>query len=134
LRRGEKVGKNLKLKRLEYKASGGKEIFLSFVDSNNIIFALCRLRITAGSKELLIRELHVYGPEVEIGEEEKLKVQHKGLGKELMHEAEKIARKNKLKSIKIISGVGVREYYKNLGYNLDKEYMVKQLEDILQRV
>jgi elongator complex protein 3 len=124
LRRGEIVGKGLKLKKLEYKASKGKEIFLNFVDSNDIIFALCRLRIP-GNKIALIRELHVYGPEVEIGEEGKLKVQHKGLGKELMREAERIAKKNKCNKINVISGVGVREYYRKLGYRLEKQYMTK---------
>ena len=27
--------------------------------------------------------------------------------------------------IAVISGVGVREYYKKLGYSLDKHYMIK---------
>ena len=51
--------------------------------------------------------------------------QHLGLGKQLMEEAEKISKKNKCKEIKVISGVGVREYYRKLGYELDDDYMVK---------
>ena len=53
----------------------------------------------------------------------------KGIGKQLMAEAEKIAKKAGYKQIRVISGVGVREYYKNLGYELDsdKTYMLKEL-------
>jgi elongator complex protein 3 len=46
----------------------------------------------------------------------------------LMREAEKIARKEKVKKISVISGVGVREYYRNLGYELEESYMVKRLD------
>jgi len=125
LRRGEKVGNKLKLKMTEYRASGGKEIFLSFVDSNDVIFALCRLRIPGRKKEMLVRELHVYGPEVEVGSEAEGNIQHTGFGRKLMREAEGIARKKGCKVIKVISGVGVREYYRKLGYVLDEEYMTK---------
>lgn len=55
-------------------------------------------------------------------------VQHQGLGKQLMAEAEKIARQEfGAKKMAVISGVGVREYYRKLGYKLKKEYMVKVL-------
>jgi len=33
----------------------------------------------------------------------------------------------KCDEIKVISGVGVREYYKNLGYELNEEYMTKKV-------
>jgi elongator complex protein 3 len=127
LRRGEIVGNKLKLKKIEYAANGGKEIFLSFVDSNDVIFALCRLRIPGKKREMLVRELHVYGPEVEVGSEAEGKVQHTGFGKKLMREAESIARKKGCEEIKVISGVGVREYYRKLGYVLDGEYMTKRI-------
>ena len=76
----------------------------------------------------MVRELHVYGAVVPIGEKDAEQFQHKGLGKQLLKEAEEISKKKGYKRIKIISGVGVREYYKSLGYNLDEEgYMVKNL-------
>ena len=80
-------------------------------------------------KQAIIRELHVYGQALELGDESSLSVQHKGLGKWLLSEAEKIIKKNKIKELKIISGVGVREYYRKLGYKLDKEkiYMMKKI-------
>jgi len=82
----------------------------------------------------MIRELHVYGQTLNLTVNRQPStvnrpVQHTGLGKELMKEAEKIAKKKSHNKIKVISGVGVREYYRKLGYKLDKQkiYMEKQL-------
>lgn len=184
----ENLDLNAEIKITEYIASGGKEYFLEFVNKNDILFGLLRLRlvgntahdvheidgsepglhqdsslkssyrnkkslnvnnhdglpvnnlksIRAGetseqiektkSKIAIIRELHVYGQALNIGEKGR-KSQHLGYGKMLMKEAEKIAKKNGFKKLKVISGVGVREYYNKLGYELDKEgiYMIKFL-------
>ena len=53
--------------------------------------------------------------------------QHAGLGKRLMLKAEAIARENGFKKMAVISGVGVRGYYKKLGYKLRSSYMIKNL-------
>ena len=53
------------------------------------------------------------------------KIQHEGFGKKLMREAEIIAKKQGFNKMAVISGIGVREYYKKLGYKLEGEYMVK---------
>ena len=45
-----------------------------------------------------------------------------------MAEAEKISKEKGYKKLAVISGVGVREYYKRLGYNLEGTYMVKNLQ------
>lgn len=124
LRDKREINLDLKLKVTKYDASEGKEYFLEIVNKNNILFGLLRLRIF-GDKAI-IRELHVYGQSLRLGEEGKLG-QHTGLGKWLMNEAEKIVKKNKLKRVSVISGVGVREYYKKLGYELEETYMVKYL-------
>ena len=79
--------------------------------------------------QAIIRELHVYGQALKLGEKNKTASQHKGFGKWLMNEAEKIAKQNKCKKIFVISGVGVKEYYRKLGYKLEKEYMEKKLGD-----
>jgi elongator complex protein 3 len=118
---------NTKLKVTKYKASGGVEYFLEIVNEKDILFGLCRLRIDG--KEGIIRELHVYGKSLKLGEKGMI-AQHKGFGKMLMKKAEEIAKKNNIRKLKIISGIGVREYYKLLGYKLEKEkgnYMVKFL-------
>ena len=65
----------------------------------------------------------MYGAMTSLGE--KGKVQHRGYGKKLLKEAEKICKKLKIKKLKVISGIGVREYYKKLGYKFDGTYMSK---------
>ena len=117
---------DMKLKITEYQASDGKEFFLQFTNKENILFGLLRLRIY--NKKAIIRELHIYGQAIKIGNKGK-ESQHLGLGKRLVEKAEEIAIENKINNISIISGIGVREYYRNLGYKIDKEniYMEKQL-------
>jgi len=114
----------------EYEASNNKEVFLSFENKNRTkLYGLLRLRLLA-PKALgaIVRELHIYGQMAQIGEpQSSVESQHKGLGKKLMLEAEKIAKKNNCKSIAVISGVGVRGYYRKLGYKLQKTYMAKKL-------
>jgi len=123
------IDKNdLKLNILKYKSSSGDEYFISF-DSRDkkTLYAFCRLRIDKNSNigSAMIRELHVYGQLVPMGNEKK--IQHSGLGKRLVAEAEKIAKKNKAKELAVISGVGVRGYYRKLGYNLKNTYMIKKI-------
>lgn len=113
--------------REDYEASRGKEIFLSFENKNRTkLYSLLRLRITSKNKAI-IREVHTYGPLVPIGVK-KLSPQHRGLGKKLIKEAEKITKKEfGLNKIAVISGVGVRDYFKRLGYKLRDTYMIKIL-------
>jgi len=122
------------LKQLEYRTPSGKEIFLSFEDEKrDILASFLRLRLpgaTAFLPELegasLVRELHTYGrlsPIDKQGDQS----QHRGFGKRLLEEAENISRKSGYKKIAVISGVGVREYYRKFGYTLEGTYMVKKL-------
>ena len=122
-----KINKNIKLKITKYNASNGKEYFLEMVNKDNILFGLLRLRINK-DKTAIIREVHVYGQALDIGKIGKGVGQHSGFGKMFIKEAEKIVLGEKIKDLKIISGVGVREYYKKLGYKIDKNgYMSKKL-------
>lgn len=113
---------------LSYPASGGTEYFIS-ADSRGrkTLYGFCRLRIDASSPiaPALVRELHVYGELRPVGSS--ALIQHSGLGKKLMAKAEAIARQNKAKKIAVISGVGVRGYYRKLGYGLSGSYMYKTL-------
>jgi len=118
----EKISTSWRIKKIEYKASKGKEIFLQAVNSSNILFGLLRLRITGD--RAFVRELHVYGKSAVIGEEGE--IQHTGIGKTLMKKAEEIVKNKKINKLSVISGVGVREYYRKLDYNLENEYMVKE--------
>ncbi len=119
------LNQNLKLKITKYNASEGDEYFLEIVNDDDVLFGLLRLRIING--KAIVRELHVYGQSLRLGEEGTIS-QHKGFGKWLMLEAEKIVSENKCKKISVISGIGVREYYKGLGYKLEDSYMVKELK------
>lgn len=139
---GHQKSEKLKVKRVKlfirkYKASDGAEYFVSFESPDKkILYAFVRLRIPdfktpAILPELkdaaLIRELHTYGHLVPIDKNSPGATQHLGLGKKLMAEAENIARKSGVKKMAVISGIGVREYYKKLGYRLEGTYMVKYL-------
>jgi elongator complex protein 3 len=128
LRDKREVDEEIKFKKTKYLASQGKEIFLEAVNKDDILFGLLRLRLNK-TKTATVREIHVYGPALDLGEEGNIS-QHKGLGKELMKMAEEISKRKRKKFIRVISGVGVREYYENLGYSLDKEkiYMERKLD------
>lgn len=121
----EDLNLDVKLKIIEYKASGGKEFFLEFVNKDDVLFGLLRLRLSNG--RAMVRELHVYGQSLKLGKNQDNAAQHKGIGKLLMKNAEKITKENKIKKLLVISGVGVREYYRNLGYSLEDPYMVKRI-------
>ncbi len=132
-------GEKIYLFRQDYEASGGKEIFLSFENRNRSkLFSFLKLRIPSQYFEkrkhflgvlvgaTIIREVQTLGQLVPIGKK-KMAPQHRGLGKKLIKEAEKIAKKEfNLKKMVAISGVGVRDYFKKMGYNLSESYMVKK--------
>ncbi len=117
------------LNRENYRSVNGNEIFLSIDDmNNNAIIAFLRLRIADNSKEGFVRELHVYGEHLNINENKQDSFQHKGFGKALLAEAERITKEEyAINKINVISGVGVREYYRNIGYKRYKWYMSKEL-------
>ncbi len=77
----------------------------------------------------LIRELHVFGPEVPLSEQRAGSAQHKGLGKALLREAERIARDEfQVRQVVVLSGTGAKEYYRTeFGYSSQGDYMVKSL-------
>ncbi len=125
------------LHRIDYPASDGQEIFLQFTNKQNRLYALLRLRINNNNTNLtihtlknasLIREVHTYGKLASIGKKEKNSPQHIGLGKKLLKEAERITKEEfGLNKITVISGIGVRDYYRQNGYRLQNTYMVKKL-------
>jgi len=90
------------------------------------IFSQSTIHPTAATKQAVVRELHVYGQALTLGQKGEIS-QHKGLGKWLMSEAEKIAKQERAKELAVISGIGVCEYYRKLGYFLKDTYMVKNI-------
>ncbi|MFO7807582.1 MAG: tRNA uridine(34) 5-carboxymethylaminomethyl modification radical SAM/GNAT enzyme Elp3, partial [Candidatus Moraniibacteriota bacterium] len=129
------------LNRIDYPASGGKEIFLEYVSKDKKkLFAMLRLRIPPDNlinkffpilnQSANIRELHTYGKLISLDKKDQNAPQHMGMGRKLVAEAEKIAREEfDLKKMAIISGVGVRGYYRKLGYRLKEEYMAKKIKE-----
>lgn len=121
-----------KLKVLGYEASNGKEFFISY-ESNDKIIGFCRLRFPSQflrpeitDKTALIRELHVYSSSTGLGK--KGHAQHRGFGQKLIKKSEEIAIENNKNKILILSGIGVKPYYKEkLGYKKEGPYMSKIL-------
>lgn len=164
-RDGPAKKKKLELEMVEraYEASGGREYFISFEDAEQDLLAgFVRLRLPPESHRpeidprtakgggngqvsrpdgvaALVRELHVYGQEAEIGEKGKeagarkkgaggsALVQHTGLGRRLLSRAQEIALDAGRDKMAVISGVGAREYYRKFGYRLEGPYMTKKL-------
>ena len=86
------------------------------------------LQAASNTDSALVRELHIFGPEVPLGKKREQAAQHRGLGGKLLREAERIAREEfYVGEIGVLSGVGAREYYRSLGYHLEGVYMVKRL-------
>ncbi|KDN48868.1 histone acetyltransferase ELP3 [Tilletiaria anomala UBC 951] len=127
--------------RRDYVANGGWETFLAYEDpQKDILIALLRLRKCShdgtyrpeltGQQTSIVRELHTYGSAVPIHSRDPTKFQHQGFGTLLMEMAEKIAREEHGSAkIAVISGVGTRDYYRRLGYELDGPYMSKTLSE-----
>lgn len=128
-------GKEAMLKREEFDAGGGREIFLSYETEDDELVGFIRLRIPSAEshrKEMLgssiIREIKVFGDVVPIGVKSGEKWQHKGFGNRLMAEAERITKEEYgLDRILVISGIGVREYFRKMGYERVGPYMGKKI-------
>lgn len=129
---------NMQLIRRDYDASDGTEVFLSFENPTlDVLFGFLRLRMTSADAHrieltdkpsVLIRELRVYGPLVEIGKRNADAWQHLGLGEKLMAEAEEIGRTDfGATQILVNSGIGVKEYYRTLGFSDRGPYLAKSI-------
>lgn len=115
----------------EYAAAAGEEFFISANVADKLAgfvrmrFPSQSLREEITQTSAIIRELHVYGPAIPIGK--KGSIQHRGIGKELMRKAEALAKANGRNKMVVISGIGVRQYFANIGYNHEGPYMTKHL-------
>ena len=127
---------DIKFKINKFEASKGTEYFLSYTSHDeHILYGYLRLRINHTNygvlpilhNTALIRELHVLGMQVSVNNNQNNinSTQHKNLGTKLMRQAEFISWYEGYNKISIISGVGVRNYYKKKGYNLIETYMIK---------
>ncbi|ESL11703.1 histone acethyltransferase-like protein [Trypanosoma rangeli SC58] len=129
-----------------YAGSEGEEVFVSYETLDGLtLFGFLRLRLHIQNwvtpfDELrlcaLIRELHVYGRLVPTHTKgDAAKTQHRGVGSLLLERAESIARAAGYSRIAVISGVGVRNYYRRKGYVMVSRpscgaFLVKELQVI----
>lgn len=122
----------VKLNRLDYESSNSWEIFLSFDDiKSDVLIGFLRMRIPyqpfrheITENSAGIREVHCYGSATPLGSEGT--VQHRGFGKMLVNEAERIAKEEfDAKKLLVISGIGTREYFAKIGFKKDGVYMSK---------
>jgi elongator complex protein 3 len=120
----------------EYPASEGTEIFISTEEPEaDILIGYLRLRLSSSKRHrrevdgdtAIIRELHVYGPEVPIGKRDRDAWQHAGYGHQLLATAESLARDHGAKKILVLSALGTRRYYGRAGYDYVGPYMGKHL-------
>lgn len=131
--------RQVELIRRDYTANGSWETFISYEDPDkDILIGLLRLRQCSANtfraelkreeRTSVVRELHVYGSVVPVSAKNPRNFQHQGYGTLLMEEAERIAQyEHRSTKISVISGVGTRNYYRKLGYELDGVFMSKAL-------
>jgi elongator complex protein 3 len=119
-----------------YDASESEEIFISLNDQkNDALIGYLRIRDIENSHRselrdscMIISELKVVGRELSLGKRSKTGMQHKGFGKELIDEAERICLEEyDKKNLFVLSGVGVKEYYRKLGFKDNGVYLSKKL-------
>ena len=120
-----------------YEASDSEEAFISLdVEKYDGLLGYLRLRDIQNPHRhelqenpcMMIRELKVVGRELSVGEKSKKGFQHKGYGKELVKEAERISLEEYDKHcLYVLSGVGVKEYYRKLGFQDHGVYLYKKI-------
>ncbi|MBT3865164.1 tRNA uridine(34) 5-carboxymethylaminomethyl modification radical SAM/GNAT enzyme Elp3 [Candidatus Peregrinibacteria bacterium] len=131
---------DVKLVVREYDSSGGREFFVAYEDvANDRLIGYLRLRIPSqyftGEKHWIgelsgssiIREIHVFGQQIGLGGRDGAAGQHKGYGKKLIEEAARLTKSVGVPKLAVISGVGVREYYRKLGFEDGGLYQFKKM-------
>ena len=136
------VDGELRAKERSYRTRETEERFLSFETGGDRLAGYLRLGLPdrpgmvagtgLGAPELeaaaLVREVHVCGPSLRIGDVARERAQHRGLGTRLLQSAERAARDRGYRRIAVIASVGTRPYYAARGYLREGTYMVKRLE------
>ncbi|OPY30329.1 MAG: coproporphyrinogen III oxidase [Methanomassiliicoccales archaeon PtaU1.Bin030] len=117
---------DISISEIRYDASGGQEHFVSLdIKDRDALIGYVRLR-TGDGPVASIRELKVFGLMAPISQQGE-GWQHHGHGKRLVALAEERAREEGCRSVRVTSGVGVRNYYRSIGYFKSGAYMEKRL-------
>ncbi len=121
---------------LRYATSAGEEVFLQYITQDRAIAGFLRLSLPDPDlapltdelvQAAIIREVHVYGQAVDIGESSAGRAQHAGLGTALIERAAEIAREHGCAKLAVISAIGTRGYYRKRGFEDGKLYQVRTL-------
>jgi elongator complex protein 3 len=117
-----------------YATSTGEERFLEFVTEDDRILGFCRLSLPSAPSFIpeiagsaLLRELHVYGASLSIGEQAGVRAQHRGYGRRLIERACEDAAHAGYASLAVISAVGTRDYYRKRGFEDGELYQHRSL-------
>ncbi len=124
----------LTLDELAYTSSIGDELFLQFITPERRIAAFLRLSLPAEpllvpelAGAAMIREVHVYGQSLAVGDEAPAHAQHRGLGARLIERAAALAAERGFRRLAVISAVGTRAYYRQRGF---RDGVLYQLRDL----
>ena len=120
----------LTVEETSYRASGGTEVFISASSEGGdslVGYARLRLPDLREDRRARVRELHVYGEMVPLNDRPNERWQHRGIGARLLSICEDKAADAGFETISVTSGVGVRDYYRRLGYEREGMYMAKKL-------
>lgn len=113
----------LALRTTAYEAEVAEERFLELTTPEDRLVGFLRLSLPRAAsfvpelgRSAVIREVHVYGAALGIGERDALRPQHRGLGGRLVEEAARQARAAGHARLAVISAVGTRDWYRRLGF------------------
>jgi elongator complex protein 3 len=125
----------LHLDELWYTSACSEEVFLQYIDDHRHIAAFLRLSLPneapltdALAGAAMIREVHVYGQAVDIGESAPGRAQHAGFGTQLIERAVEIARARGYVKLAVISAVGTRGYYRKRGFDDGELYQIRDIQ------
>jgi elongator complex protein 3 len=120
----------------EYNTKETTEYFLQYITKDRLIAGFLRLSLPTKAenritneldKSAMIREVHVYGPSLELSKDSDGQAQHLGLGSKLIEEAKKISKEKGFSRLAVISAIGTREYYEKRGFKLTGLYQVAEV-------
>ena len=128
---------DLHLDIINYKTLETKEFFLQYITKDRKIAGFLRLSLPLNplineiTEELnncaMIREVHVYGPSLELSKDSSGQPQHLGLGTKLIEKAKTISKENGFDKLAVISSIGTREYYSKRGFELKDLYQIAEI-------
>jgi elongator complex protein 3 len=130
----------LVLRATVYDAQVSQEHFLEFVTPEDRIVGLLRLALPRDESFIpelgasaIIREVHVYGSSLGLGDRNSGKPQHQGLGARLVEEAVSRACAAGYQALAVISAIGTRDWYHRQGFETAGLYQLRPLHQEINK-